>query len=728
MRALLARASASSEDRDTQLDEATKRYLRIRNSKSPQAHLPYLRTMTVLRQHTHWEHTAQHLCRVLRRTPSPDPRFGELLWKVVLTNSTPKVQAEVIATLSSRLTAFSASSAPSQPFMTLAQLAHAFVSRILPTEHVKYSRAVADWVDAEAKAAVGAWPNVQLLALYIRPRSTRTTSATEYPTGWSTVLALAILERSITTPLLNRALQTTRILWVGWKQLEAPRAVQYIVVAAFFRLAGRTGDMRLLDACRQFCVDRQLWDAPPVLVDFALAARTARDWNAIFAALPSSKHTAVANALLDSTLYAFCRRHDIDVAARHIHALALRRAWEYFPADAISMLDDPRLSLDQLEDIFNGILSTLRREGHTYRDIPLASKLYVTLKRLYVGTDRVPNQRLQFSLRYVIALLTDSDLPAEAAALVRVLHQRQPELFSSQYLLRIMQVMVRRKPSAAVALLKPMQTFAPPAQQNFRTKLMFRLSRARQPKLAAYVYYHGGGLRRTARDHMLRAVKFRLNRRDGPPLPIRGPRVAGMALGNEPLAVELLARTHLRSALAIPRSDKDIASANMILNGALHGSRSRNARLVRHVLNMRERLGGAGDRVTLNVLVKALLRWRTYMRGPQIRRLFDHMLRLGYPAPRAWRVGHGGVFGQGQGDVIELGLKLSPFVSFERHVRPLYKMFVKALHLVGDREGAETVVGVLKAVGAEAAEHARRRRVARRAGLKTSKIRGTKSK
>jgi hypothetical protein len=163
---------------------------------------------------------------------------------------------------------------------------------------------------------------------------------------------------------------------------------------------------------------------------------------------------------------------------------------------------------------------------------------------------------------------------------------------------------------------------------------------------------------------------------------------------------------------------------NTVLNGALHRTKSKHARLVRHVLRNREQLeekvGFVQDRVTVNILVKVLLRWKTFMNGPQIRRLFDHMVRSGYPAPARWRKAGGVPFGTAVGGAGEGALnmlKLSPFVSFERHVRPLYKMFIKALQLQGDSFGARTVIGILHEVEDDLLVRRHARRQARLAGI-----------
>lgn len=61
-------------------------------------------------------------------------------------------------------------------------------------------------------------------------------------------------------------------------------------------------------------------------------------------------------------------------------------------------------------------------------------------------------------------------------------------------------------------------------------------------------------------------------------------------------------------------------------------------------------------------------------------------------------------FGTEDGEMVLGGVvlpKLDSRVDFRRHVRPLYRMFVKALFLRGDEVGARRVVGILKLVETE---------------------------
>jgi hypothetical protein len=96
------------------------------------------------------------------------------------------------------------------------------------------------------------------------------------------------------------------------------------------------------------------------------------------------------------------------------------------------------------------------------------------------------------------------------------------------------------------------------------------------------------------------------------------------------------------------------------------------------------------DRITINILLKSLLLWDKAIGSDKLKALFDHMMRSRYA---------------GHDAEAPFGTPLSPhgsahlpsFVSFERHIRPMYKMFIKAFHVRGDVQFAQIVIGILKA-------------------------------
>jgi hypothetical protein len=104
----------------------------------------------------------------------------------------------------------------------------------------------------------------------------------------------------------------------------------------------------------------------------------------------------------------------------------------------------------------------------------------------------------------------------------------------------------------------------------------------------------------------------------------------------------------------------------------------------------------APDRITVNIILKALMVWRTAFDYQRLRALFDHMVRGGYPAG-IYFPSHPPFSTPPLRTSGSLALsKLPPYISFEKHAKPMLKMFIKAFYLRNDVEAARTVVEILK--------------------------------
>ncbi|KAJ6513361.1 hypothetical protein C8R45DRAFT_1207213 [Mycena sanguinolenta] len=806
MRAHLAQLCARPSAHD---DEATASYLRIRASPDPEVHIPYLTAMLARRRSTHLSQIVNFLCKSLESPATPDPRLATLLWQIVLgaDAATTPIQERVLAMVWSRLQPRPRASAspkrllPQHPLskhrgVTAADLCAALASAAFPHFQKPLPEVVSSWAVAEAKAVFhprntiqARWANLVILALYARPRAFSSVSGdggskteeTSPHIAWRTVFALAVLERTIPHDAPEVLRTVVRRLWRTWRNAPtkstAPPLVRRVIVGAFLRLAARTRDGPLADGCARYCAAHGMWgtqlgestkedvlQTTDMLVDYVYAALHTKStgWEEIFAALPPEAEwrARVADALLcdfaprdiaaAQELYAFCEQGGIGIPVKSVHGLAVALAGRYFPHEALRFLanTETRFSPDQVEELLDCVMRTLRGERHSFKDVQLAEILGPVMTRLYLNTERTPKAGTKFSLRYALSVLAASGRPVEAAELMRAIHARQPDFFSIHYFLRMMRTLVKHRRTAAVSLLRLVQSFPAPARQNFRRKLALRLARSGAHTLAGNAYRFGsGGTKktepRTTREALALAVRFRVNRRYGVPSRSSALRIEPL-MGKRPrdpptvrYGVALLARTgRLRAAKrAMDKAheagfDGKVLTwlGNTVLNGALHRTKSRHARLVRHVLLNREqletRVGFVQDRVTVNILVKALLRWRTFMSGAQIRRLFDYMVRSGYPVPGRWLRAGGGVpfgtpvGGDGTNAAGALNmLKLSPFISFERHVRPLYKMFIKAMQLQGDVVGARTVTGILHEVEDDVLVRRHARRRARLAGI-----------
>ncbi|KAG6331943.1 hypothetical protein ID866_7146 [Astraeus odoratus] len=142
--------------------------------------------------------------------------------------------------------------------------------------------------------------------------------------------------------------------------------------------------------------------------------------------------------------------------------------------------------------------------------------------------------------------------------------------------------------------------------------------------------------------------------------------------------------------------------ANVLLHGIACQPAPRNSRRVRKLLSLVEDLSEKHhfqpDRVTVNIIIKAILSWRSVFDNIRLRALLDHLVRGGYPAGEFSR--QHPPFGtvptlMGRSLTFEK-FGISENVDFNRHVRPLYRMFAKGFYARGDVEGARRVIGILK--------------------------------
>jgi len=163
---------------------------------------------------------------------------------------------------------------------------------------------------------------------------------------------------------------------------------------------------------------------------------------------------------------------------------------------------------------------------------------------------------------------------------------------------------------------------------------------------------------------------------------------------------------------------------NIFLSRALTRRTGRNRAQIRFLAKLLGRLVAKGfrpDAVTFNILVKPVLRWKDVSSADDLRRFFDWIVLNGYPRG-SLRANHLGPFGTGgqQGALPILKAVFQQLeiasLSYALHVRPLYKMFIKAFQDRGDNAAANAIVGIMKDVQQQVLEERARREDARRMG------------
>ena len=154
-----------------------------------------------------------------------------------------------------------------------------------------------------------------------------------------------------------------------------------------------------------------------------------------------------------------------------------------------------------------------------------------------------------------------------------------------------------------------------------------------------------------------------------------------------------------------PKLDPMVIGNMVISTNTTSGSRRRRERQLQKTLQAMNRLvheqGFQPDRITVNILLKAILRWTKAIDAQAVRALFDRMIRSGYPLDDTFPSGVVPFKTDvASGQHFEVPELTSP-ILYSAHVAPLYKMFIKALYVRRDVVGAKIVVGILKRLEAK---------------------------
>lgn len=186
-----------------------------------------------------------------------------------------------------------------------------------------------------------------------------------------------------------------------------------------------------------------------------------------------------------------------------------------------------------------------------------------------------------------------------------------------------------------------------------------------------------------------------------------------------------------RISMAMRLADKMAPSittkaGNIILSGSLlprPGRRSR--RQIRHACSRLEQLvkerGFIPDRITFNLLIKALLRWPSVTPLPILQSLFERLTVSGYDIPQdikdTLRIDPRRMTQTDSQITLPIDLKSFPSkVSFRKHTRPLFQMFVKAFKNRGDIYNAKRIAVALHRMALEDRAEWEKREEARRLG------------
>ncbi|KAH7919717.1 hypothetical protein BV22DRAFT_1099124 [Leucogyrophana mollusca] len=588
---------------------------------------------------------------------------------------------------------------------------------------------------------------------------------------WEVVFGFATLERALkdnASPLpeesaLRESMRNTAWALLGvWrastKDESLPPFVTRALLASLIRIASATDDPSLFDTCRSRWHSERLWQfskgddltrSQTVQITAQFLVAQIRVGNvpnysiisALAAICPEASWqsdviSTVVTDLVDTdldlatSLAALTRQTGGDISPEAAHGVATALAGRGYIHRAVLYLNDPRFSPLQVEALLGAIARSLAQHRIT-RLAPEASR---TLGNALYGLCRLslPLHSSRCHVQHLIVLLCQSSRASQAVAIIRTVVRASPAYFQQSFLPRCFRALLKRKRIRHVAqLLELVDTMGKNRAATWRGQVVKGLATvkvsglARQARRRILCSQYGRrkpiSVARTALRSSISPTVLSLKISSTMMKPLPDPSALRFALQ---------AHVHAGRAYAARKLFERFAAAcdvrlrtslgNSLLHAILLKPSPRNGRQMRKVLALLSCLiknhAFAPDRVTINILLKATMRWRAMFDHRKLRALFDHMIRSGYPGG-SYSIGRPPFGTPLPHPARSLALpKVPPFISFERHARPMYKMFIKAFYLRHDVEGARTVIEIMKVEQRAAARASGERSQARRGG------------
>ncbi|EIN03760.1 hypothetical protein PUNSTDRAFT_139286 [Punctularia strigosozonata HHB-11173 SS5] len=600
-------------------------------------------------------------------------------------------------------------------------------------------------------------------------------SALDRSFGFARVRRGSILEDKQPAPLPITDLRgVVRRLWVMWSSsrtaVDRPRMVQRAVLAAFLRLSAVLEDGELMKRCGRYLEAHGLWDADTVRSARQIIGLGSDWWIAVVALLPSESVPqkisemarlvggrrdrrpleamavrAVSSAkdwdpLVAYRIWLSARAARIKVPDEVVSTLGLALAPNY-PHEAALVMKEGQISDEDAEAVLGRILRRVSSSRVTR--LPKELSRLILTAMIHTWSNRFPPRELPIQLRgcveYFLLMMPASGYSQSAVAFIQIIHYRDPSYFRTPFLRKmILRLMHHTQWKRAIWLANYVGLMNPEHARHWH-EFVFRAVLLRREygapaRLALRILPQMQDITPGSPRHILQTYAT---------LP---PRVASLHL-TRPSGVGTRERPHTRVALnalvragrlraahlhlrsrspSLPMQQRSVLG-NIVLHGHVLDRRTRNRQHFQHVLRMLDSLvaneGAIPDRVTINILVKATLLWPRLADSVKLRMLFDQLVVSGYRSPSAPESRPFGTNPSGKQGTIPLPPSVSGPISFARHLRPMYKMFIRAFRSRGDREATRMVVSMLKEAKREAEEaHERRERARLRGRMRKARV------
>src|SRR6266478_3426960 len=546
------------------------------------------------------------------------------------------------------------------------------------------------------------------------------------------VAAIAVIEHVTNAYGVSPDLHgVIRALWMSWVDIanndaRAHRAVVRPLLGTFFRIAARTRDVSLVTSCVHLAsvgfwqfdlgddVARQ--QARLLAVEYLAAAVVSGNtlWERIVAELPPHMVFPQGQPMLLSRTILRIARMD---AQRAVEKFQLWR--RYLPVPELSaplgliLVQEGRtyLAIPILADVdFTGpflgaVLRPLAKQGSRYIDLELAATLAKALFNIFASEVPPQTPASRRHMAWVLLALACSGQAPAAVSTFKNVYMRNPGFFNVNVVRAFLRTLLRHRQfsgAAEIAKLFPhahwrRYVLLGLAQRGGAPRIERRLgplSDRVHPRWLADVV---ASMRLGQRHPAAGLLRHWITRRSRTAADVRNGLKILMYARGIPLALRVYSRVR-----TLHDTGMQTALGNVILDGHVSYTKFRGSRNVSSVLRtlclLVQEHGFVPNRVTTNIIVKAVIRWPAVFDAAHVRRLLDYFVSSGYPGE-----GVGVPFGSGDAAIKEARVVLDTPIpmpksklSFTRHVEPLYKMFIKALYLRKDVAGARKVVGILK--------------------------------
>ncbi|KAK2460981.1 hypothetical protein APHAL10511_007451 [Amanita phalloides] len=766
---------------------AKMQYIRIwRRTPDPEVHVPFLKALMSFSP-LHLSDVVKYICQLLVLYDTPHCRILNIFWTIVRQHddSLSSDQKEnLLSVCSTRLKASASrrTTGGVQDMKNTMNLGDALANHLFPRHAAPAPEAtLQQWMQEVSLSTFNSaiplkmrWSNLSLLAVYInphgsyRPHSPQNADLTPEMVEWRTALMLATLEKAVSDITLGSMMQgfakVIHSVWSTWKDSEydRPLLVSQAIITSFLRLSVIARDEKLLKVCAQYASSKKLWPtskdedntgAMDLLASYltGLVHCQGARWPRIFQILDENlltraqcayaihlllQHFIVHDVTVAHELYQLCQKRGICVSAIDVHRLAHGLTVSHQLHEAVTFLYTPTFSPCHVERLLGAILDTFRTIRPEVIDSRLAAEIGGIMEKLY--TRRKPPMLLKYPIRFFLSIMITSGHSTKAVNIIKTLAQSSPSFFTARLFTRLVRVLLRKREfKYAVHVLRIAQKTTPSRSIDIiRNETVTWLANAGATNLARRLSPALGFL--PTRLSMLRTTLFRVQRPSAV-VTLRILRMLSRMPSNEQTIKDVITLlVHARRLYAAKRlaqtkcSDLTGESTTVIGNTILHGlllhRRQRNGRLAASLLRTKTQLEKTcrflPDRVTMNIIVKAILQWHTVVDASQVRNLFDRVVRLGYPSGFQKNSRYGVPFGTPPttSQRLELPVLASP-LSLRKHTRPLYKMFIKAFYMRGDAIAAKAVISILKDETENVMREREKRERARQRGIQRKKAR-----